>query len=228
VEEQQYHIVPLDTIRAIHNAFRKDMMAIDAAAYTAARGLGSLDIVVKRYAFFNEVLVWHARGEEETVFPALEKVAPLMAEAYERDHRGFDSLFESLSKAVTTTDPLLIARATAAFDIHLGIHLSKEEAHLYRIFNDRVSLRNQWDIVGKMYQKIPQNRFPEMVAWLFPLIGINDRENMTRIWRQAGPGLAFTRITKLIQAAIGDDWIELASRIQSSSNGIKSRSYGHG
>ena len=205
--------VPLDAIRAIHNAFRKDMAAIDASAYEAARGRGGLGLVLKRYSFFNEVLVWHAGGEEEFVFPALESVASLVAEAYERDHRGLDSLFESLHKAVTESDPLATARATAAFSFHLGIHLDKEEAHLYRIFNERVSLQNQGAIMGKMAQKIPQKRFPEVVGWLYPLLGHNDRENMTRIWRQALPEPAFSGAIKLIRAAIGNDWAELTRRI---------------
>ncbi|MFC2122972.1 hemerythrin domain-containing protein [Bacteroidota bacterium] len=197
--------VPLDAIRAIHNAFRKDMTAIDEAAHIAARGRGSLDLVLNRYTFFNEILVWHAIGEEESVFPALENVAPLVAEAYERDHRGLDSLFESLDKAVNASDTLAIARATAAFDFHLSIHLNKEEAHLYRIFDERVSLPDQGAIFREMAQKIPQERFPEVVTWLFPLIGPDDRENMTRIWQQALPEPAFARVTKLIQAAIGND-----------------------
>ncbi len=205
--------VPLDAIRAIHNAFRKDMTVIDTAAHIAARGRGSLDLVVKRYTFFNEVLVWHASGEEDSVFPALENVAPLVAEAYERDHRGLDLLFESLNKAVNASDTLAIARATAAFDFHLGIHLNKEDAHLYRIFNERVSMPNQGAIVGKMSQRIPQERFPEVVAWLYPLIGPDDREDMTRIWQQALPEPAFASVTKLIQAAIGNDWTELTRRI---------------
>jgi len=205
--------VPLDAIRAIHNAFRKDMTAIDAAAHIAARGRGSLDVVLKHYTFFNEVLVWHASGEEDYVFPALENVAPLVAEAYERDHRGLDSLFESLSKAVNVSDTLAIARTTAAFDFFLGYHLNKEEAHMYRIFNERVSLPNQGAIIGKMAQKIPQERFPEAVSWLYPLIGDDDRENMTRIWQQALPKPAFTEATQLIKAAIGDDWAELTHRI---------------
>ncbi len=205
--------VPLDAIRAIHNAFRKDMEAIDTAAHSAARGQAGLDLVVKRYLFFNEVLVWHAIGEEEFVFPALESVAPLVAEAYERDHRGLDSLFEALHKAVDAIDTLAIARATAAFDFHLSIHLNKEEAHLYRIFNERVSLPDQGAIIGKMAQKIPQERFPEVVAWLYPLIGPDDRENMTRIWQQALPKPAFARATQLIKASIGDNWAELTRRI---------------
>jgi len=205
--------VPLDAIRAIHNAFRKDMAAIDAAAYEAARGRGGLDLAVKRYSFFNEVLVWHAGGEEEFVFQALESVAPLVSEAYERDHRGLDSLFDLLHRAVTESDPLATARATAAFNFHLGIHLDKEETHLYRIFNERVSLQNQGAIIGKMAQKIPQQRFPEVVGWLYPLIGHNDRENMTRIWRHALPEPAFAGAIKLIKAAIGNDWAELTRRI---------------
>jgi hypothetical protein len=205
--------VPLDAIRAIHNAFRQDLTAMDASAYEAARGRGGLGLVLKRYSLFNEILVWHADGEEEFVFPALESVAPLVAEAYARDHRGLDLLYESLHKAVIESDPLATARATAAFSFHLGIHLDKEEAHLYRIFNERVPLQNQGTVIGKMAQKIPQERFPEVVGWLYPLIGHNDRENMTRIWRQVLPEPAFAGAIKLVQAAIGNDWAELIRRI---------------
>jgi hypothetical protein len=213
INGRQTMVVPLDGIRAIHNAFRKDMAAIDAVVYRAAQGLGNLDQILNRYTFFNEILVWHARGEEEYVFPALEKVAPLVAEAYERDHRGLDSLFELLKRAVNASDTLAIARATAAFDFHLGIHLNKEEAHLYRIFDAKISPPDQGAIVGKMSQKIPQERFPEAVAWLYPLLGPDDRENMTRIWRQAIPEPYFAGVTKLIQTAIGNDWAELTRRI---------------
>jgi hypothetical protein len=205
--------VPIDAIRAIHNGFRKDMAAIDSAAYTAARGRDGLSPVLKRFAFFNEILFWHASGEEEAVFPELESVAPLVAEAYERDHRGLDSLCDLIRQAANASDPLATARATAALDFHLGIHLNKEDAHLYRIFNERVSLPKQGAIVGKMAQKVPQERFPEFVGWLFPLLGPGDRENMTRIFKQVMPEPAFAGASKLIQAAIGNDWAELTRRI---------------
>jgi hemerythrin-like domain-containing protein len=206
--------VPLDAIRAFHNAFRKDLAAIDAVANNAARGKGNLDLLVKRYNFFNEVLVWHAKGEEEYVFPALEKVAPLMAEAYERDHRGLDSLYEKLQKAVNASDTLSVARATASFDFFLAFHLNKEEAHLYRIYNDKVSIEDQWVIGGKMFQEVPRERFPEVVAWLYPLLGLDDRENVTRIMQKNMPEPAFAGATKLIQAAVGNGWAELDQRLR--------------
>lgn len=205
--------VPLDAIRAFHNAFRKDLAAMDTAANAAAAGQSDLGEVTKRHVFFNEILLWHAQGEEDAVFPALEKVAPLVAEAYERDHRGLDSLSERLHKTVTAADRLATARTTAAFNFHLRIHLDKEDAHLYRIFNERISLPSQGAIVAKMAQEVPRDRFAEAVGWLFPLLGPNDRENMTRIYRQAFPEPAFMEAAKLIKEAIGDDWADLTRRI---------------
>ena len=82
---------PIDAVRAIHNAFRRDIALIDAAALDAARGKPGLEETVERFRFFNEVLEWHAHGEELAMFPALESVAPSVAEAYEKDHRALDA-----------------------------------------------------------------------------------------------------------------------------------------
>src|SRR5947207_14566994 len=73
---------PIDAVVAIHNAFRADMVAIDGAALAAARGKPGLEATVERFRFFNEVLEWHAHGEELAIFTALVEVAPSVAEAY--------------------------------------------------------------------------------------------------------------------------------------------------
>jgi hypothetical protein len=64
-----------------------------------------------------------------------------------------------------------------------------------------------------MSSTVPPDRFPELVAWMFPLMGNDDRENMTRIWRQVMPADAFAGATHLVEKAIGDDYAELARRI---------------
>jgi len=204
---------PLDAIMAIHNAFRRDMSGIDAAALDSARGKPGLTSAVERFRFFNEVLVWHAHGEELAIFPAVEAVAPSVAEAYERDHRGLDAAFEALSAAVSAHDALETARATAAFKFHLDIHLGKEDSHLYRLMRERVPMPDQGKAVGIMSSTMPQERFPEVVAWMFPLMGNDDRENMTRIWQMVMPPPRFAQSKQLIQKAIGSDWAELIRRI---------------
>ena len=204
---------PLDAVTAIHNAFRADMKLIDDAAYKAAEGSGDLKAVVERYRFFNEILEWHARGEEKAVFPAVDGIAPLVAEAYETDHRGLDALFATLSKAIDTKSALDTARATSAFKFFLDTHLNKEDAHLYRILRENVDAPQQGQIVGLMSQEVHQERFPEVIAWMFPLMGDQDRENMTRIWKMVMPEPAFAGAKGLIQKAIPDGWGELTRRI---------------
>ncbi|MGZ4913196.1 MAG: hemerythrin domain-containing protein [Halobacteriota archaeon] len=204
---------PLDVIRVIHNAMRNDMQLIDAAALDAARGKEGLAATIERFRFFNEALVWHAEGEEEAVFPRLEAVAPLVAEPYERDHRGLDSAFDELDRSYSSRDPLRTARASAAFRFHLKMHLDKEDAHLYRIFRERISLSEQGKAMSTMVSKVPQERFPELVAWLFPLVGLDDRETMIHIYQAMMPEPVFASTKKLIKKAIGSEWVELTQRI---------------
>jgi hypothetical protein len=204
---------PLDAITAIHNAFRRDMEGIDAAALDSARGKPGLTPAIERFRFLNEVLVWHAHGEELAIFPAIESVAPSVADAYEKDHRGLDAAFDALSTAVSVNDALETARATAAFKFHLDIHLLKEDELLYPLMRERVPAPDQGKAVGIMSSTIPQNRFPEVIRWMFPLMNHDDRENMTRIWQMLMPAPAFNSVKQLIQEAIANDWIELTRRI---------------
>jgi hemerythrin-like domain-containing protein len=206
-------VEPVDAIRAIHNAFRNDLERIDSAALEFARGKEGLAATVERFRFFNEVLVWHAHGEELAIFPLVDNVAPLVAEAYVKDHRGLDIANDTLSKSYSAHDLLQTARATAAFRFHLNIHLDKEDTHLYRIFKERVTLPDQGKAIGIMSSTVPKERFPELVAWMFPLMGNDDRENMTRIWQMVMPAPTFAGVKELIKMAIGSDWVELTRRI---------------
>jgi hypothetical protein len=204
---------PLDAITAIHNAFRRDIEGIDAAALGTARGTAGLEATLERFRFLNEVLVWHAKGEEIAVFPAVEAVAPLVSESYEQDHRGLDAAFAALNDAVSRRDALATARATAAFKFHLDLHLSKEDTHLYRIVRERVPPRDQGKAVGIMAAEVPQDRQPELIAWLFPLLGHDDRENMLRIQKMVLPAETFAAVVGLVRRAVGDDWVELTRRM---------------
>ena len=67
---------PIDAVVAIHNAFRHDMELIDTAALESARGKPGLEATIERFRFFNEVLEWHAQGEDAVISPLLESVAP--------------------------------------------------------------------------------------------------------------------------------------------------------
>jgi hemerythrin HHE cation binding domain-containing protein len=204
---------PIDAVLAIHNAFRHDIELIDAAALESARGRPSLAGTVERFRFFHEVLDWHAHGEDAVISPLLESVAPSVYETYEQDHRALDKAFDVLNQAVSARDPLETARATKAFKFHLDLHLDKEDTHMYRLISERVSLPEQGQAIGLMASHAPQDRFPEVVAWMFPLIGHDDRVNMTRSWQMGMPPEGFAMAAQLIEQAVGDDWPELTRHV---------------
>ena len=204
---------PLDAITAIHNAFRKDMEGIDAAALAAARGESGREAELERYRYCNQVLVTHAHGEEIAIFPLVEQVAPLVAEAYEQDHRALDAAFDALDEAVGAGDVLATARAAHAFRYFLDVHLDKEDTHLYRVVRERVSVPDQGKAVGIMAGEVPPERQPAFIAWLFPLIGADDRENMLRIFQMVLPPERFTGVAQIAHQAVGDGWAELRRRM---------------
>ena len=206
-------VTPLDVIPSFHQAFRNDMRAIDAAAYKAATGDGDLSPAVERLRFFSEIPKWHADGEEELVFPTMEKVAPLVAQAYLMDHREFDIMTEGLAKIEAASDALVAARATAEMTAVLRIHLDKEDVHLYPILRERTSGDEQAAIVGGMAQKVPPERMPEFIRWLFTLLGHDDREVWTRVVMGLMPEQVFAGIKPLIRDTIAGDWAELTRRI---------------
>jgi hypothetical protein len=204
---------PIDAVLAIHNAFRHDIELIDSAALASAQGKPGLATTVERFRFFNEVLEWHAAGEDAVISPLLESVAPDVYATYEQDHRALDRVFAELNQAVSAHDPLETARATKAFKFHLDLHLDKEDTHLYRLISERVSLPEQGQAAGLMASHAPQDRFPEVVAWMFPLIGHDDRVNMTRSWQMGMPPEAFAMAATLIEQTVGDDWTQLTRDI---------------
>ncbi len=200
---------PIDAVVAIHNAFRRDIELIDAAAFESARGKPGLTATVERFRFFNEVLEWHAEGEDSVISPLLESVAPDVYATYEQDHRALDAAFATLNQAVSVHDPLETARATKAFKFHLHLHLDKEDAHMYRLISERVAIPEQGRALGLMASHAPKDRFPEVVAWMFPLIGRDDRVNMIRSWQMGMPPEGFVMAAPLIEQTVGEDWPEL-------------------
>jgi hypothetical protein len=159
---------PLDSIKAIHNAFRTEMTRIDALALQSARNEKSPSLTFEQFRFFNEVLAWHAHGEKVAVFQAVESVVPFVAEAYERDHRGLDAAFDTLNAAASSNDILATARATAAFKFHLEIQPGKEDAHLYRLVRERVSMPDQGKAVGIMANEVHRNAFRSLLNGCIP------------------------------------------------------------
>jgi hypothetical protein len=161
----------------------------------------------------DEVLDYHARGEEAAVFPAVDNLAPLVAKAYLMDHRELDKMVSELEAMGEKPDPLTLARGTAILGSHLRIHLDKEDAHLYLILRERTTEAEQASIVGVMSKKVPPEGFPMLIQWLFPLLDSDDQVVVTKGWMTLMPPQVFSGLKPLIRKAVSDKWAELTQRI---------------
>jgi hypothetical protein len=204
---------PLDIVRCIHNAFRRDVYQIDASAFELARNGGDLTPVFGRLRTVAEILDYHAQGEEVAVFPAVDKLAPLVARAYFLDHRELDKMVNGFETMRKSPDALVTARATAVLESHLRIHLDKEDVHLYPILRERTTESEQASIVGLMSTKVPPERFPALVQWLLPLLDFDDRVVVTEGWMKFMPPQVFANLKPLIRKVLAEDWTELTRRI---------------
>jgi zinc finger protein-like protein len=204
---------PLDAITAFHNAFRRDITQIDLAALAWARRERPGDDALARYHFLNEILVWHANGEEAVVFPFIEREAPLLSEPYIQDHHGLDSAYERLDRAVAADDGLEAARATAAFKFHLDLHLAKEDRQVYPLIKKRIRLPEERGMVGTVAGMVPRERFPEVIGWIFPLLSRRDRENLLQVFHMLMPPEVFEGVEGLIKKTLGDEWPSLAAHL---------------
>ena len=206
---------PIDVVLCFHNAFRRDIAQIDSLVFDIARSGGNLSPVLDRLHVMDEILDYHARGEEAAVFPAVDNVAPLVAKAYLMDHRELDKMVDMMEamRLQKSPDPLIASRATAVLNSHLRIHLDKEDAHLYLILREKTTISQQVSIGGIMSSKIPPDRFPTAIKWLLPLLNLGDQVIVTKGWMTLMPPQVFTNVKPLIKSAVAEGWDKLTQVI---------------
>lgn len=204
---------PIDGVLCVHNAFRRDMLQIDQEAYKLVGSEGDISQILDRLHIMGEILDFHARGEEEAVFPAVDDSVPLLTKTYIMDHRELDRLVSGLELLRHGPDNLTAARETAALNQHLRLHLDKEDAFLYPLLREHLSMPAQFSMIGHMSGSIPAEKSPMFVQWMFPLINLEERVIMAGIWKVLMPPDIFEMHKSLIRKAIpSPEWDELVRR----------------
>ena len=207
-------VAPLDIIKPIHNAFRKGLIDIDDSAYQIAKNGGDLSPVLERLKSYNEFLIFHADGEELAVFPAVDKIAPQVAQAFLMDHRELDTMTEGTAKVVGAANELDAARATASLWTHLRIHLDKEDTFLYPLLRKGIPEAEQAPIVGTMASRVPHDEMPRVIGFLMANMTNEERETANRVWMALMPEQVFAGVKELVKGSVTSaDWSDLTRRI---------------
>lgn len=204
---------PLTVVQSFHNVFRRGITEIDDLAFTAVASGGPMQPALTRLELYFKVIEIHARGENNWVFPVLEKFAPLVAYSYQADHDEIGELITTTAHWGPSTEPLVVARATAVMKAHMMLHMAKEEAQLYPLLEKHTSRDEQAYMVERIGAETPEEVFPDAVAFVFGLAAPEDRAVITRGWMEAFGADGFAYSLPLIQQAVGADWDDLVKRV---------------
>jgi hypothetical protein len=189
------------------------MLQIDEEAYMLARNEGDISQILNRFHIMGEILEYHAKGEEEAAFPAVNSFAPLLTPTYILDHRELDRLTAGLELLRRSPDDLTAARETAAMNQHLRLHLNKEDKFLYPLLRDNLPAPSQAAMVGRMSGSVPPEKFPMLVQWLFPLLDLEERAVMTGVLKALMPPEVFEKQKSLIRKTVAGEWDDLVRRL---------------
>jgi len=189
------------------------MSQIDTLVLNIAHDGGDMAPIFDRLQIISEILDYHAKGEEAAVFPAVDNIAPLVAQAYIMDHRELDNMVHGLEEIRKAPDPLTTARATAVLNSHLRIHLDKEDIHLYPILRERTTDDEQTSIGKLMASKTPPERSPIQTQWLFPLLDFDDQVKVTKLLMSVMPPPVLTMLKPIIKKSVSSNWATLTQQI---------------
>jgi hypothetical protein len=95
----------------------------------------------------------------------------------------------------------------------LRIHLDKEDVYLYPILRERTTISQQIAIGGIMSSKVPPDRFPATIEWMFPLLDLNDRVTVTNGWMKLMPPQIFASVKPIIKSVVAEGWDAIVNRI---------------
>ena len=199
------------------------MARIDAAALACGPGRSRASSPRPGAAstFMDQVLDWHAEGEEEAVFTALEGIAPRLAWTYDRDHRGLDAAFAEFTRPHVAARPgadrrgairrlRLPPRNTSAPGAGEDAQVSPGASSAALSPEPSRATSS-----ARLSGRVPRDRFPEVVAWLFPLVGARRPRDHGRASTSArSPPRSSPACMGLVRGAIGgDEYAALAAAV---------------
>jgi hemerythrin-like domain-containing protein len=213
---------PIAGVRFIHTAIEREAGAIEDHASALADAADATALAAK-VAFFERVNGYHTRGEEVSIFPAIEAKVQHQAAAYVMDHEDERAMFTEIKELLAhlASAPMLdvkartrLGRQTAALREALALHIRKENELLVPLIDAHFTPPEQGAMVGKVIAEIPPAEMPAVLPWLVGWLEPADREVYLRELMRVMPPPVFDAAAGWLKTSLPTDaWSDLKSRI---------------
>ena len=179
---------PMTMNRVIHGAVRRDLRRLEDALAVAADGdthrAGQLD---RAFGFLHAQLVHHHRGEDEHVFPAMQRLGvdlTLLGDMEEEHERMANALadarsaFERYTASGATADRDAARTAVTHAREVTETHLDHEERELEPLMLSHGE-SEEWKAAEKKLRSQPPGVSGRFFAWIEDGMGTREREHYT-------------------------------------------------
>ncbi len=210
---------PIMSLKFVHDAISAELQDLEsrANAATTAENIGAL---ADSLEFFCELMKFHHRGEEQTVFPLLEEKDAGVSASYLDDHvhetKALSTLREAAAAAKGGKDVVLadfqrelseVAKAGLA-------HIEKENTEVLPWLAEHFSPAEQGKIVGEVVGAIPKEKMPALVPWIINRLNADAAIRYVQGLRAGMPAPVFTAAQGWIQGGVSEDrWAALLAGI---------------
>jgi hemerythrin-like domain-containing protein len=155
----------------IHKAILREARSLETAVVERAEP----EALLARLRFFEELLHHHTDGEEQFLFPEIERRAPRVCATYVFDHKDERALLGRLAETIERTDLEAARRAVIALVEHLDAHIRKENELIVPLIDELFTPAEHEAMVGRIQGAIPPPFMARVLPWLALSLDSADR-----------------------------------------------------
>jgi hemerythrin-like domain-containing protein len=218
---------PVKSVLWFHNAILRETSTFqEAVARIGGYGATDASSLLEQFKFFRKVLEFHEESEDRDVFPLLEARYAHVTETYEYDHRRQQALYGDIQNALqllaerglagAARDIDALQRRAQQFSTAMELHVAKENALLFPLYDQSFSIEEQVAINTRIQQEHPPE--PELMAqivpWMFRLQTPDDRVALAQFFLATFPPPGRPALVKMLSGGVPpDEWAAVTRRV---------------
>ena len=211
---------PIRVMHYPHKAIRTELVSlVDLSEKLDVNS--NFNELEERVKSLHEIVEFHAKGEEDFIYPACDELRNDISKAYRWDHNVDKKYFQDINECNTKIKD---SKSQSDFDnlksnlfglkVILTAHAQKEDDLIIPMIDAEVPPQKQGEMLAKINEHMPQDRMVPMFKWLLDKISTEDIADYLGIIKQGAPPEQFNGITGIVEGALSDDrWNELLSRM---------------
>lgn len=207
---------PIRVMHYPHKAIRTELASlVDLAEKLDVNS--DFNELEERVKSLNEMVEFHAKGEEDFVYPACDELRNDISKAYLWDHdvdkkyfQGINECISKIKESKNQSDFDDLKSNLFGLKVILTAHADKEDDLIVPMIDAEVPPPQQGEMLAKINEHMPQDRMVPMFKWLLDRISTEDIADYMGIIKQGAPPEQFNGITSIVKGVLsGDQWNEL-------------------